>query len=85
MSTTNPEITVSRAGHVATVVIDRPPNNHVSVPLMRALADQMEALDADPGVRAIVLASAGSVEERSPATGVGSVDHCRVAEILLQD
>ncbi len=59
MSTTNPEITVSRAGHVATVVIDRPPNNHVSVPLMRALADQMEALDADPGVRAIVLASAG--------------------------
>ena len=53
------EITIAKSGHVATVTIDRPPNNHVSVGLMRDLADALEAIDKDPEVRAVVLASAG--------------------------
>jgi enoyl-CoA hydratase/carnithine racemase len=52
-------ITVTREGHVATAVIDKPPYNHVSVDLMRDLADALEALDCDNGCRAIVLASEG--------------------------
>ena len=61
MSTTtaSQEITVSKAGFVATVTFSRPPNNHVSVPLMRDMADTLEALDQDPDVRAVVLASEG--------------------------
>ena len=55
------EITVEREGFVATVTLDRPPNNHVSVELTKALADELETLDADNGVRAIVLATAGKV------------------------
>ena len=54
------EITIDiGADHVATVVIDRPPNNHVSVGLMRALANDLEKLDDDKRVRVILLASAG--------------------------
>jgi enoyl-CoA hydratase/carnithine racemase len=52
-------VTIAHDGHVALVELDRPPNNHVSVELMRHLADALEALDADPGCRAVVLASAG--------------------------
>jgi enoyl-CoA hydratase/carnithine racemase len=48
-------------GAVAVVEIDHAPNNHVSTPLMRALADAFDALDADPRCRAVVLASAGKV------------------------
>lgn len=61
MSTTtaSQEITVSKTGFVATVTFSRPPNNHVSVPLMRDMADTLEALDQDPDVRAVVLASEG--------------------------
>lgn len=52
-------LTLSTTGHVATAVIDRPPNNHVSVDLMRDLADALEAADHDENIRAVVLASAG--------------------------
>lgn len=53
------EIRVERSGHVALVEIDRPPHNHVIVELVRALADALEAIDADPGLRCSVLMSAG--------------------------
>ena len=53
------EITIAKSGHVATVTLDRPPNNHVSVELMRDLADALEAIDRDGEIRAVVLASAG--------------------------
>jgi enoyl-CoA hydratase/carnithine racemase len=59
MTTTTQEITISKSGHVATITIDRPPNNHVSVGLMRDLADALEAIDRDPETRAVVLATAG--------------------------
>jgi 2-(1,2-epoxy-1,2-dihydrophenyl)acetyl-CoA isomerase len=44
---------------VATVEIHRPPNNFFDVPLIQALADAYERLDADPRCRAIVLCSEG--------------------------
>ena len=53
------DISVAFEGHVAVLEIDRPPHNHVSVELMRDLADAFEALDTDPRCRAIVLTSAG--------------------------
>ncbi|WEK42690.1 MAG: enoyl-CoA hydratase/isomerase family protein [Candidatus Sphingomonas colombiensis] len=54
-------IDVSLDGHVATVVIDRPPHNHVNAALIGALADTFEDLDRDDHCRAIVLATAGRV------------------------
>ncbi len=52
-------LTVTLEGHVATVTIDRPPNNHVSVELMSDLADALENLDNSNNCRAVVLTSAG--------------------------
>ena len=58
---TGGEIRVEKHDHVALCVLDNPPNNHVSVDLMRKLADAFDALDADRDVRAIVLATEGRV------------------------
>jgi 2-(1,2-epoxy-1,2-dihydrophenyl)acetyl-CoA isomerase len=44
---------------VATVEIQRPPDNHIDVAVVAALADAYDALERDPGCRAIVLCSAG--------------------------
>jgi enoyl-CoA hydratase/carnithine racemase len=55
------DVKIERIGLVAVAEIDRPPNNHVSVDLMRELADACDALDADASCRTIVLASAGKV------------------------
>lgn len=46
-------------GHVAVLTIDRPPHNHVSVELMRDLADALDHIDAERELRASVLMSAG--------------------------
>lgn len=53
------EVSVSIEAHVATIIIDKPPNNHVSVGLVQQLAEALEALDRDKQVRASVLASEG--------------------------
>lgn len=53
------DISVAVKGHVAEVEIHRPPFNHVSVDLMRSLADAFAACDADANVRVIVLCSEG--------------------------
>ena len=53
------EVSVRMDGHVAVLEIDRPPHNHVSVELMRDLADALEAIDAEIDLRAVVLCSAG--------------------------
>lgn len=45
--------------HVATVTIDRPPENYFDIDLIASLADAYERLDADPACRAIVLRSEG--------------------------
>jgi enoyl-CoA hydratase/carnithine racemase len=45
--------------HVATVTIQRPPDNYFDQPLIASIADAYEALDADERCRAIVLRSEG--------------------------
>ncbi|SOZ30888.1 Enoyl-CoA hydratase [Cupriavidus taiwanensis] len=51
------EIHVTRDGHVARVVLSRPPHNFVDAEVMRRLAETLLALDHDHHCRAIVLAS----------------------------
>ena len=46
-------------GSVAIVTIDHPPVNALSAPLLEELEAEIERLDADDGVRAIVLKGAG--------------------------
>jgi enoyl-CoA hydratase/carnithine racemase len=53
------DLNIERHGHVALVEICRPPDNHFDVALIEGLADAFEALDADPEVRALVLAARG--------------------------
>ena len=53
------DIRITWHSAVAVCEVDKPPHNHVSVPLITDLADAFEALDADVACRAIVLATAG--------------------------
>lgn len=55
------DVHIARDGFIATVTIDKPPINAVSVDLMRDLADALEQLDKDGVTRAVVLATAGKV------------------------
>ena len=45
--------------HVALLEIQRPPNNFFDVDLINALGDAFDAMDANPEVRALVLAAEG--------------------------
>ena len=53
------DIGVELSGHVATIEIQRPPNNFFDVVLINSIADALEALDADDKCRAVVLAAQG--------------------------
>ncbi|RXH06663.1 enoyl-CoA hydratase/isomerase family protein [Bradyrhizobium vignae] len=53
------DIDVSHAGHVATIEIRRPPLNYFDLELIRSIADALDAIDANPAVRAVVLAAQG--------------------------
>jgi len=68
-------VSVTQSGHVALVEFGAAPNNHVSVGLMRELADALAAVDADPGCRAVVLASPGKTfcagAELTATDGIG--------------
>jgi enoyl-CoA hydratase/carnithine racemase len=55
------DIAVERTGNVALVEIRRPPNNFFDIALIHEIAAALEALDADGGCRATVLASQGKV------------------------
>lgn len=61
MATRIGDIHIVRDGFVATVIIDRPPVNSMSVDLMRDLADALEELGKDGATRAVVLATRGKV------------------------
>ena len=75
-------------GGVVLVEVHRPPNNHFDVALIRALSDAYEAIDDEPGCRAIVLAAEGkhfsaganfgpaarSEDSSSPPRGTGEGD-----------
>ena len=67
---------------VATAEIHRPPNNFFDFGLIASLADAFEALDAEPGCRAIVLCSEGkhfcagaNLGDRDPGAQRGSERH----------
>ena len=53
------DVRISHEGHVGIAEISRPPNNFFDMALIRELADVFEAFDADPAIRAVVLASDG--------------------------
>src|SRR5262252_4554956 len=53
------DIGVEKSGLVALIEIRRPPNNFFDVSLIHQIAEALEALDEDPGCRAVVLASQG--------------------------
>jgi enoyl-CoA hydratase/carnithine racemase len=59
MQTRYGDVAVALADHVATVELQRPPNNFFDTDLIRALSDAFEALDNETECRAIVLASDG--------------------------
>ena len=53
------DVIARREEHVALLEINRPPNNHVSVQLIRSLADALSDIDKDKTLRVTVLMSAG--------------------------
>jgi enoyl-CoA hydratase/carnithine racemase len=59
MKDTFGDITLKRENHIAVLEIDRPPHNHVSVELMRDLADVLDIIDVEKDMRVTVLCSAG--------------------------
>lgn len=75
MKTQYGEVSARVDGHVALLEINRPPNNFVSVELMRDLADALDDIDADTALRATVLTAAGKVfcagADLASPTGVG--------------
>ena len=54
-------VTVTTSGPVATITFARGPANHVSVDLIRDIADALTEIDADPSLRVSVLRSEGRV------------------------
>ncbi|MGI8524598.1 MAG: enoyl-CoA hydratase/isomerase family protein, partial [Pseudolabrys sp.] len=54
------DIAVERNSHVALIEIRRPPHNFFDIALIQEIATALEALDADGGCRAVVLAAQGS-------------------------
>jgi enoyl-CoA hydratase/carnithine racemase len=67
-----PDIGVDRLGFVALIEMRRPPNNFFDIPLIREIAGVLEALDEDPGCRAVVLAAQGKAFCAGANLGDGS-------------
>ncbi|MGE0823283.1 MAG: enoyl-CoA hydratase/isomerase family protein [Candidatus Binatia bacterium] len=59
MQTQYGDVAVTLADHIATVEIQRGPNNFFDVALIKSLAEAFEALDNEAACRAIVLAAEG--------------------------
>ncbi|MDR3467460.1 MAG: enoyl-CoA hydratase/isomerase family protein [Xanthobacteraceae bacterium] len=57
--TTARDIAIEQNGFVATIEIRRPPLNFFDIALIRQIADALDEIDADPGLRATVLAAQG--------------------------
>lgn len=53
------QVDVQTHGAVACVVFRNPPSNFATIALMRGIADALARVDADPALRAVVLASEG--------------------------
>ena len=52
-----PELRVETRGHVALVVVSRPPHNFFDAALLEALANALRGVDADPTLRVSVISS----------------------------
>lgn len=61
MTPSDPSVSIRTEGHVAVVTFERPPNNHVTVEAMRALADVLDYVDGEVHLRASVLRTVGKV------------------------
>ncbi|MBW6398857.1 enoyl-CoA hydratase/isomerase family protein [Roseomonas sp. HJA6] len=55
----NDTLLETQEGHVVTLSINRPPNNHVNRDLIVRIAERLEALDQDSRCRAVVLTGTG--------------------------
>lgn len=53
-------VSFSVDGHVATVLLRRPPHNFLDTAMLASLADTLHALDADENCRVVVLGSEGA-------------------------
>jgi len=82
------EVSARVDGHVAVLEINRPPNNFVSVDLMRDLADALDDVDADTSLRASVLAAAGKAfcagADLASPTGVGGQGMAGINPLYVQ-
>ncbi|MBL8772776.1 MAG: enoyl-CoA hydratase/isomerase family protein [Phenylobacterium sp.] len=74
-------VSVAVDGNVAVVTIDKPPHNHVSVELMRDLADALDAIDGETALRCTVLQAEGKnfcagadLVRREDQGGLGAVN-----------
>jgi enoyl-CoA hydratase/carnithine racemase len=56
-------MTVTRTDHgqVAELIFSHPPHNHATVEVLAGIADQLDAIDADPSIRTVVLGSEGRI------------------------
>lgn len=56
-------MTVTRTdySHVAELIFSHPPHNHATVEVLAGIADQLDAIDADTHMRAVVLGSEGRI------------------------
>lgn len=59
MTTKSELVSVAVEGNVAIVTLDRPPHNHVSVPLLSSLAAVLERIDAARDLRCTVIQAEG--------------------------
>ena len=75
-------ISTEQDGYVATVTIDHPPVNALSAPLLEELEAEIERLDSDDGVRAIVLKGAG---ERAFVAGADISEFPALREAALEE
>ena len=75
-------ISTEQNGAVAIVTIDHPPVNALSAPLLEELESEIERLDADDGVRAVVLKGAG---ERAFVAGADISEFPALREAAMQE
>lgn len=75
-------VSVEQVDAVAVVTIDHPPVNALSAPLLEELESEIERLDADDGVRAIVLKGAG---ERAFVAGADISEFPALREAAAQE
>ena len=70
------DIAVEITGHVATIEIQRPPLNFFDILLIRQIANALDEIDANPEVRATVLAAQG----KAFCAGANFTDPARQAQ-----